>query len=204
MGMGILTLAFFAFVGIGLVLYFVTVYNSRVLLVMLLGLVPSALAQGPPPGTAAAEIAEIKKLEFMVGRWQGEGWMEGPGGRTPFRGGEHVQSKLGGRILLVEGLFKGATPSGEEITVHETLAVISYDTQAKTYRLRTYVARGGTGDHQLKLTGDRAWEWGFTAGPATIRFTMKLTEAGEWFEIGERSTDGQTWHQFFEMKLKKE
>jgi hypothetical protein len=35
------------------------------------------------------------------------------------------------------------------------------------------------------------------------RFTITLTPAGEWWEIGEFSRDGTTWTKFFEMTLKK-
>lgn len=37
----------------------------------------------------------------------------------------------------------------------------------------------------------------------TIRYTMDLTDAGEWHEIGERSSDGTKWEKFFEMTLRK-
>jgi len=74
----------------------------------------------------------MKKLDYMIGKWQGEGWMERDGQRHTFAGTENVQSKLSGIVMLVEGLFKGkATGSAEVVTVHETLGVLSYDEKAK-------------------------------------------------------------------------
>ena len=53
----------------------------------------SAQAPGPP----AAQLAEMKKLDFLVGQWQGAGWMEfGPGQRREFTGAENVETKAGG------------------------------------------------------------------------------------------------------------
>jgi hypothetical protein len=43
--------------------------------------------------------------------------------------------------------------------------------------------------------------WGFQDRGATIRFTLTRTPAGQWHEVGEWSTDGAAWTQFFEMTL---
>lgn len=145
----------------------------------------------------------MKKFDFMMGRWEGESWIERGGQRFTSRGGEIVQRKLGGRVLLVEGLFKSKLPGQEqEVTTHETLGIISYDEKTQMYRFRTYVARGGFGDHELRLVGERGWQWSIKRGSAGIvRFTMTLTEAGDWYEVGESSSDGKEWHRFFEMTL---
>jgi hypothetical protein len=34
-----------------------------------------------------------------------------------------------------------------------------------------------------------------------VRFTMNLTDAGQWHEIGEFSMDGATWRQFLDFTL---
>ena len=55
----------------------------------------------------------MKKLDFLVGEWKGEGWMEFvPGQRRTFRGTEVVQSKLGGLLVTIEGLFRGQAGGG--------------------------------------------------------------------------------------------
>lgn len=163
----------------------------------------AATVHAQAPGPNHAELEAMKKLDYMVGRWQGESWLLGPGGqRFTSRGGETVQWKLGGKILLVEGLFKSTAPDGQEFTSHETLGVISYSVPEGRYSFRTYVARGGVGDHELKRVGEREWQWSPTSrGGSQVRFTLCFTEDGKWHEIGERSTDGQTWQKFFEMTL---
>ena len=167
-------------------------------LIFLLALSLPALAQMPSPTT---QLNEMKKLSYMVGQWKGSGWMEQAGKRTDFSGAETIQSKLNGLALLVEGKFNTQI-GGKDTTVHETLAVLSYDEKSKTFRFRTYLANGITGDQEAKLI-DGGWQWGFKFPGSTIRYTIKVNEKDEWFEIGEMSQDGTTWRKFFEMTLKR-
>lgn len=87
--------------------------------------------------------------------------------------------------------------------VHTTLGVISYDPAGKKYRFTTWLATGASGERELHLTAG-GWEWRIEGPAGTIRYRMQLTEAGEWLETGERTTDGSKWRQFFEMRLKKQ
>jgi hypothetical protein len=155
-----------------------------------------AFAQGPPK--PEAQIAAMKKLDYMAGVWEGEGWIE-MGSRMTFRGTETVQRKLNGLALLVEGAFV----SPQNVPVHTTLAVISYDPKTNKYDFDTWLGTGSSGEHELVLL-DNGWQWEIHPPMGgVIRYTMTLTEAGEWLEIGERSKDGTEWKKFFEMKLKK-
>lgn len=165
-------------------------------LLFLLALPLMASAQMP---STTAQRDEMKKLDYMVGQWKGSGWMEQAGKRATFSGTETVQSKLNGLALLVEGKFNSEV-GGKEVTVHETLAVLSYDERAKTYRFRTYLANGITGDQEAKLI-EGGWQWGFQFPGGAVRYTIKVNEKDEWFEVGEFSRDGQTWLKNFEMTL---
>jgi len=47
-------------------------------------------------------------------------------------------------------------------------------------------------------------EWGFqTPQGGRVRYTIKLTDQGDWFEIGEFSADEKNWRKFFEMTLQR-
>jgi hypothetical protein len=155
----------------------------------------------PPP---TAQLEAMAKLRYMVGEWRGSGWFEmQPGQRLEFRGGERVQEKLDGLALLVEGRFTGRPPGAtEEVPVHTTLAVISYEPRARKYEFHTWLATGVSGEYELTLTDD-GWRWDIRYPGGTIRYTMRLGPDGEWIEVGERSTDGATWAKFFEMTLRK-
>jgi len=145
----------------------------------------------------------MKRLDFLVGQWRGEGWMDfGPGQRRTFRQTESVQPKVDGAILLIDGLGKGKLPGKEEeVTVHNAFAVVSYDNKSKVFRWRAYRAGGNWIDTEAKV-GDNTLEWGFhDERGSDIRFTILLNEKGQWLEAGEFSGDRKTWRKFFEMTL---
>lgn len=168
-------------------------------LLLLVMLTCSISAQQTSPASLATRRDEMKKLDYMVGQWKGTGWMERQGGRETFAGTETVQSKLGGLGLLIEGNFKNK----EGAVIHETLAILSYDEKTKIYNFRTYLANGSVGDHVLTLT-QGGWSWGIKYPQGEVRFTFKLTDKGDWLEIGEFSMDGKSWRQFLELNLKKQ
>ncbi len=161
---------------------------------------PQARPRGMPTGDT--ERAAMAKLDGMVGRWEGGGWMDMGAGRSAFQGSETVQKKLRGVALLVEGDFTGKVgDGGQEAPVHTTLGVIFFDAKSGKYRFNSWLATGMAGERDLTLTSD-GWQWEMQAGPMRIRYTARLTP-GEWHEIGERSSDGTNWSPFFEMTLKK-
>ena len=165
--------------------------------------VAQAQAQVPRQQRAEAQRAAMRRLDYMVGDWEGEGWTVMNGERHTFRGGELIQRKLGGIALLVEGAFFSRPAGSEQETPsHTTLGVISYDPRTQTYRFRTWLARGMAGERELTLIAD-GWQWEIRYPKGVIRYVMKLTPAGEWFEIGERSEDEKAWQKFFEMRLRK-
>jgi hypothetical protein len=169
------------------------------LLVLLFG-VSFAFGQQSDLG-ADAQRLEMKKLDSMAGVWEGTGWILQGKEKGTFSGTETVQRKLDGLALLVEGKFK--SPEGK--TIHETLAVISYDNKQNIYRFRTYLANGSTnGDQSIKILSPDIFEWGFDTPSGKIKYTIKTAD-GIWSEGGEFSGDGgKTWMKFFEMNLKKQ
>src|ERR1044072_488217 len=159
----------------------------------------AAFAQQPDFG-AEQQRTEMKKLESLVGAWEGSGWIQQGKEKQTFSGAENIQRKLDGLALLVEGKF--TDPQGK--TIHQALAVISYDVKQKIYRFRTYLENASTtGDQVIKLLPD-GWEWGFDVTGGAIKYTIKPTDT-VWNEIGAFSRDGgKTWVKFFEMNLKKQ
>jgi hypothetical protein len=168
---------------------------------LLLSILPliTASAQTHP----ASAPPEMKKLDFLVGQWKGEGWRElRPGQRQITTVNESVQRKAEGLVLLIEGLGTTKMPDKpEEVPIHKAFAIIDYDATTKLFRLRAYRAGTGAIDTEPKV-GENSLVWGFKdARGGEIRFTIKLNEKGQWFEIGEYSSDGKTWQKFLEMTL---
>ena len=165
------------------------------------------LLQAPLPAQApnATASEQMKKLNFLVGQWKGEGWVEyRPGQRVTVIATESVQRRLGGEVLLVEGIGRNKIENeNAELTGHDAIALMFFDSRTGTFRFQAHRARGTSVDTELKVTPG-GFEWGFQDERAgTLRFTMKLTERGEWLEIGEMSRDGKTWQKFVETRLER-
>ncbi len=168
------------------------------ILLLLVAFTLSAKAQTPAPTT---QIEEMKKLNFLVGEWRGDAWaMIEQNKRETAKQTETVQFKLNGLTLLVEGV--GKTTDGKDRIVHHAMAIISYDTVKKVHRVSAYQANGQAIEAEAKV-GNNTLEWGFKRGDGTIRFTIKLTEKGEWYEAGDFSPDGKNWFKFMEMTLQR-
>ena len=158
--------------------------------------VPVSLAAQAP----VAAPAEMAKLDFLVGEWRGEGWMVGQAGRQTFTQGERVWRLADGHVVVVEGLGKNAA----RVTIHQAFAVISYDAATAKFKMRTYRAADGTWRENDLAVSERGFVWGFPTPQGQVRFTMNLTDAGQWHETGEFSMDGATWRQFLDFTLTKQ
>jgi hypothetical protein len=166
------------------------------------------LLAAPAPAFAQAQGAvdsdEMRKLDFLLGAWEGEGWADmGPGQRHVTKVKESIQGKAGGAVLTLEGLGKAKAPGkDEEIVTHSAFGVIWYDGEAKRFRMLAW--RAGRSMDAGITVGEKSLVWGYRDQRAgQIRFTIKLDEAGRWFEIGEISRDGTNWKKFFEMTLRR-
>ena len=172
-------------------------------LVAVLVLLPlSASEQQDAPEAPAADpgLEAMARLGALVGRWQGSGWMRrGPGEPHYTSSLETVEARLGGRVLLVEGVHHARDDPSR--VVHHAFGVISYDPASGHYRLRTHLADGRGGDHEMRLEGDDIL-WFLDTPRGKIRYTIRIRD-GEWHEIGEHSADGESWQEFFGMDLKR-
>jgi len=161
------------------------------------------IAQEQKP--SSTRIEAMKKLSFLIGEWKGEGWNEFvPGQRRSSPISEKIQQRLDGIILITEGLGKVKMPGKEEeVVVHNAFGVISYDARSQSYRVHSYLVNGQSVDADAKLT-ESGFQRGFQPAPTVhVRYTVRLNDKSEWFEIGEMSQDGTTWRKFHEMTLQK-
>ena len=146
----------------------------------------------------------MKKLDWLVGEWQGTGWIEfGPGNRRTFRQSETIKRQAGGLVLIVEGLGKGRVPGqAEEVVIHNAFAVLNYNDKTQQYRWFSMRAADGKVIDIVPQVNDNGYVWGFEDERAgNIRFTAIFNDKGQWVESGEGSRDGKTWTKFFEMTL---
>jgi hypothetical protein len=126
-------------------------------LVLLTGLVQMAYSQ--QQAAVATQREAMKKLDFLVGKWSGEGTVvRGPGDPLKLHQTEDVQWKLEGLVMVVEGT--GRNVEGQ--VVFRAFATIAYDDTTSTYRFRAY-NDGHYLDTELKVTSG-GFAWGYTAG----------------------------------------
>ena len=154
----------------------------------------------------ADDAAEMRKLDFLLGDWTGDAWIQmGPGKPEFVVQHEKVTSKVGGKAFLIEGLGRKKLENGTVgDVVHETIALITWDEAKKTYRFNAHVADKPSVDTTIDLTAPNTAVWGFdTPQGGKVRYTIRLTEKGEWNEVGEFTRDGAKWIRFFEMTLRK-
>ena len=175
------------------------------LLLCVLAFQAGSPVSGQTPAPPAAQVEAVKKLDLWVGEWKGTGWVSlGRDERRDFTIVEKVQRKVGGSVLLIEGRGTKKADKGEEVVVHEALAVLSYDEKAKRYRWRAHDLRGQAINVEPKVV-DGGIEWGFKSEDrgVSVRFTIKFDKK-RWHEVGEASTDGKTWHKILEMTLERQ
>jgi hypothetical protein len=178
--------------------------STRLHWMIVLLLAGAGSSPGQPPAPAAQREA-MKKLDFLVGQWKGEGRMEfAPGQRRTFKGTEVVQGKLDGLLLTIEGLHRGRVgDKKEEVVVHNAFALVSYDDKAKRFRFQAFTSRGNYEDAEAKVSEGQL-VWGMKVPQfGDVRYTIKLDQKGRWFEMGEVSQDGKEWRKFFEMTLER-
>lgn len=172
----------------------------QVFATLCLALPLAALAQ-MPDFKRDEQLAEMKKLAWMIGEWRGTGSMQmGPGHSETSQVHERIESKLDGLAIAVEGIGMKKNADGSETKVHHALATISWSPDCKCYRFPAHTMLGSHVNAEMRIVGDTV-VWGFKTGPMDIRYTIRQTEKGQWNEVGERSMDGKTWQRFFEMNL---
>jgi hypothetical protein len=170
------------------------------LIVLLLVPFISAIAQDP----GASARAALDRLTWIEGDWVGPAWYQMGPRRTTANQSEKIYRAAGGTVLVIHGFGTAADPGAPANTVvHDAFGVIFWDAATNGLRLRSYVANGNSLEVPVEVA-DQKIIWRFeAAGMGQMRYTVTRSPAGEWVEIGERSTDGTTWTKFMEMTLKK-
>lgn len=174
--------------------------THKLLLALCLSQPLMAIAQ-MPDFKRDEQLAEMKKLAWMVGEWRGTGSMQmGPGPAMTSQVHERIESKLDGLAIHVEGIGMAKDAAGKETKVHHALATISWSPECKCYRFPAHTMHGSFVNAEMRIV-DNTVVWGFKTGPMEIRYTIRQTDKGQWNEVGDRSMDGKTWQRFFEMNL---
>lgn len=174
--------------------------NKLIILVLFYISLTNLAAQ---PATVNEE--KMKIFSAWVGRWHGEGTMQmGPGESRKSKVDENVEYRLGGNVLLLEGVGTAYnSTTKEETVVHHAFAVLSYDQNNNNYKFNTHLKDGRGGDGWFNVTAANNYQWGFDSPRGKIRYTITLDPAKKaWHETGEILMNN-SWIKFFEMNLTK-
>lgn len=172
---------------------------------LVLVLAPVAVSASEPVGPSAGwEVREkMKALEFFIGEWEGDGWMQTEQGqRTTFQAHERAEWDIDEEVLVFHGRGVGVDPeTGEEHVGHLALGAIAWDAERQAYFMWSYARGRGTGYREVEVR-DKGLIWHQTTPEGQVRFTMHLDEQGRWTEKGEFTPDdGKTWYPFLGMTL---
>jgi hypothetical protein len=145
-----------------------------------------------------AQRAAMKKLGFLTGKWSGEArLLRGSGEPLELIQTEEAQYKLDGLLLIIEGI--GRTKVDGKIAL-QAFAVVSYDDEAGTYRMRAY-NDGRYLETEIKLAGDgKGLTWGFTLGEIKTHSELRLNEKGQWTELAEITIGSQPSRKLMELE----
>ena len=155
---------------------------------------------GQRPGAGAAADSAMASLAWLIGEWEGTGESRSPQGRSIATVRESVESRLNGRVLVIEGIGREPSADGTGRVVHHAFGVLTYDPERSQYAFRA-LRDGGVVDAETSLA-DGVFTWGFPIPGGRIRFHIRQVD-GEWHETGEYSADGTTWRKMLEMKLRR-
>jgi hypothetical protein len=147
------------------------------------------MAQLPRVPDLEAQRIAMSKVGFLIGKWAGEArLLRGPNESVELLQTEEAQYKLGGLLLMIEGV--GRTKSGSQ-PVLQALGIISYDDESRTYRMRAF-NDGRFLETQVKLLEEgTGMTWGFALGEIKTHSVMRINEKGDWTELAEITIGSQ-------------
>jgi len=147
---------------------------------------------------------QMERISFIVGTWEGEGWMMTQAGKQTSKITETASCKAGCSIIAIEGLGVKTDPETQEETiVHDAFGVIYIDSESNALAMRAY-KDGRANESPIEFVEDKIIRWFIdTPNGGKVRFTSDYSTKNKWVEIGEFSRDGENWMQFLGMELTK-
>jgi hypothetical protein len=141
------------------------------------------MAQLPRIPDLEVQRAAMTAVNFLVGKWAGEARLvRGPAESVELLQTEEAQYKLGGLILVIEGVGR-IESSGQPVL--QAFGIISYDDESATFRMRAF-NDGRFLEAQVKLLEEaQGMTWGFVLGDIRTNSVLRINENGEWTELAE-------------------
>jgi hypothetical protein len=132
---------------------------------------------------SATSREQVQKLDFLVGEWKGKGWLYRlRDQKSEISQSTKVKIEPDGSALRIKDSkkFREANLLGAPVNFPET--IITYDEEAKLYRLRSTSSKGRGNLFEVKLIAPRTFQWVFQTPDGSVRNTIEVTEDGQWHE----------------------
>ncbi len=161
---------------------------------------------GYTQSTEAIQSEAMKKMYWWIGEWNGTAISRMGQGRTDTVSmHESIKSNLGGTILVIEGIgHRVRNNMATDEIVHHAFGVLSYDEKAGKFRWQAWRIPYGVYTEYAPEVSENEFRWGMDVPHGKMRYVGKLESNGEWHEVGEYSSDEQSWFGVFEMRLTRE
>ena len=143
----------------------------------------------------------MRQLEFLVGRWSGEGRMFRRGAAIEFLQTESAEYKLDGLLLVIEGVGRSKADGKAML---QALGIISYEDEMGVYHMRAF-NDGRYLETEVKLDIDKkTLTWGFALGEIRTKSILRVNEQGQWTEVHEITMGAQPSRKFMELSVSRE
>ena len=157
------------------------------------------MAQSPAFPDIQSQRSAMSALSFLVGTWFGEARIfRESGDPLELIQTEDVQYKLGGLVLIIEGIGRN---KADGKLVLQALAIISYDDEAHRYRMRAY-NDGRYLETDLELVQEhKGVSWGFVGGGTKTSSVLRIDENGKWTESTQITSGSQPSRNLIELAV---
>ena len=146
---------------------------------------------------------DLKKLHYLEGLWKGEAWIINRNSEKQYViQTEKVELKQAGRVITIDGtgIDRESLQSKPKV-IHDAFAMIYFDKGEQKIKMMAFNQEKRILTEPV-ISADSSLVWGFAIpNMGKVRYTIRLNEQGQWFEIGEFSQDDVQWFQNFEMTL---
>ncbi|HKJ00962.1 MAG TPA: hypothetical protein VJ997_00870 [Longimicrobiales bacterium] len=133
-------------------------------------------------GDPEVHRAAMERLDFLVGGWEGDGWLLQRDGRHGIRQSEVVRYELGGTILVIEGTARQRAGDRVGDVIFNAFAVVSWNPDSG-FQMRSYLWNGLEDTRPLEV-GQGSFSWGQGSPGGPVEYHMELTAEGAWHEVG--------------------
>ena len=171
-------------------------------LAILLGSVVYDMAQQPlHQPDLSKQRAAMQRLNFLIGSWSGEAHVQrGPGTFATLTQTENVEYRLGGLVLVIEGIGR---PQTDQEPPLQALGVISYDDATDAYHFRAWNdGRFLESDIQL-LDDGKSLRWGFGVGDIRTSSLLQIDKDGQWTENADLTIGSQPPRKLMDLTVRR-